>query len=308
MARILGIWDVSRANLALGFFLEFQIRLMCAAAHPAFKKIDFVFVIDRARPVTNEKFSSWIKNYNLSWHLGEMLGLLEINPDLGNIFLFDSPIQFENFLLSGKTYNKFSSGQENNYLAVSNHYQKAGRLPRFIFPEIIKKEIKNFIGDRLAVAVGLRVNDFFSPQRNSNLAAWQELFQYAFKNYPQITFLILGRSGEFKNKISPLPNLIFVGDRHLNLIKQLALMEGSSFYMGTCGGLASFAFFSQFIPYLVTRFRPPKDDQQSWLKFGSALPWQDQAVQHLCWEEESKNLLIDKFEDLRQKLLPSTNQ
>lgn len=99
-----------------------------------------------------------------------------------------------------------------------------------------------------------------------------------------------------------LANIVFLSDHNANVEQGLALIAHSLFYMGITSGPASLPILSSDIPYVATIFETPDPYYNHWLKPGDALPWQNKEIQHLIWDSETGELLIEKFEDLYGKV------
>jgi len=313
--RILGVWDIKHSGFSLGSFMEFQTMLLCLARQQQVKKIDIAFVCETSQYLINPK-SPWLNSENLSFHFQELWPLVHINPQLGSVFFFDTIKDFEDFFkdrhdlyLSHPSPYYYFSGS-GSHLGIFNSfrefYQKNGFLPELELSKIANAWALAFLKDNFpgqyVVTVSLRANDHLRPQRNSNFIAWNEFFSHCLK-HPQVVFLVLSRRGELEGKIKPLPNLFFSKDCGTTIEQDLALLKNSLFYMATCAGPASLPFLSSTIPYIITRFRPPeKNLEESWLPFGSALPWQNPPIQKLLWDDESSQLLIKEFELLLTNL------
>ncbi len=311
--RILGIWDFESSNIAVGVLIEFQTRLLCDAYSDNLNKIDIAFIYNPEQPLVHPKFSSWINASNFYHHFQEVLPILNINPKLGSIFLFDSREKFELFLKQNKNnyyfqpslshyFNRVGAFSD-NYVVISHFYMKNNFVPKLEFKsatnEWVRIFIKKNIGSKIMVTVNLRLNSQFTPERNSNLEAWSELFEHSKEKSPDIIFVILGRKGELNDEFKNFSNIIFSKDYNTNIEQDLALIQHAFFHMGTTSGPASFAVLSEDIPYIITNFRPPDKNDENWLKPGSGF---NKEFQRLIWEKETGELLIKEFKDLYGKI------
>lgn len=309
--RILGIWDFEINQIVLGSFCEFQNSLLAMTHLHGTDKIDIAFIFNPTDPITNPKFSSWVNASNFNYHFADMLPLLNANPKLCSVFLFDSRADFERFFLENSDrYYSFPSINDfvnrnpactGNFRFVSDFYLQNKIVPTLKLKKITSVWAANFIRkhakNNLSISVNLRYNPFYSLHRNSDLDAWNDFFEYCLKNKPNATFVILGRKDELEGRIKKFPNLVFSKDYDTNAEQDLALMRYSFFHMGATSGLASFAFLSADMPYFVVRFRmDEKGHEYNESRPTVVFPWQDTKFQRLLWESETKEILIDGFE------------
>lgn len=314
--RILGIWNFNATPPSIGVFIEFQMRLMCMAYEHKAGKIDIAFIYDPAKVVVDEKKYSWANPSNFHYHFQEMYPLVNINPKLGSVFIFNSHQQFESFVLqnSGRyilhpTFFDYKNGSESrpNISYVRDFYLKHNFLPKFEFKKSTlnwaRAFVKKYIDDKLMVIANIRFNFAYSPQRNSDLGAWESLFRHCSSKYPDVVFVVPGRDNEtreIRQRIGELPNVIFSKDFHTNIEQDLALIELSVLYMATIFGPASLPLLTDHIPYVLTKYANPEPLYDfMWLKIGGHFPWQNIDIQHLIWdaqEKETAEVLIREFE------------
>lgn len=316
--RILGIWNFATTPPTIGVFIEFQMRLLCMAHVHDADKIDFAFIYDPAKPVVSDKYK-WVNFRNFHYHFIEMYPMLNINPRLGSVFIFDSHNEFESFLVqnSGRyiTHPNFfayvnGSDSRPNFNFIRDFYLKKGFLPKFEFRQATlnwgRAFVKKYLSGKFMVTVGIRFNFAYTPQRNSNLKAWQDLFEHCFQKYPDVVFVVLARRNEWREiteRIKLPPNVIFSKDYNTNIEQDLVLIELSLFYMATIFGPASFPFLTQYIPFVMLQFTNPEPVFDfSWLKKGDSFPWQDGRLQRLVWEPEDNHVLIREFERLLKEV------
>lgn len=312
--RIIGIWDFEHGNLALGTLMDLQLRLLCMAYLNKVSKIDIAFVFS---PITSAKFASYITPSNLHYHmLSEMFPLLKINPLLGSVFFFDSRDSFEKFFLKNKNkYHSFPSyfdyvnGRgpvKENYMFMEKFYSKKGFMPEFVFNETTvawtKAFIKKYVGDKAMITVNLRLNRFFSSNRNSDIQTWIEFFEYAKKNNPDATFVVLGRKNEV-SELSACSNVIFSKDHGAGIEQELSLIKHSLFHMGMLSGPVTLALCSENIPYIIINFKHPDTRYHlPWANPNKFLPWRNKTLQRLVWGKETTEILIEEFKDLMRRL------
>ena len=313
--RLLGVWDVKSTNVAVGILIEFQIRLLCEAYEKKLDKIDIAFVYDAEKPTVQPKFS-FINASNFHYHLSELIPILNTNPKLGSVFFFDHHDEFEKFLIKNQDqydicppifdYMSGLRSDKDVFNIMRNFYFKNKFLPKLEFKEATsqwaKAFIKKYVGDKLAVTVNLRFNPKFTAGRNAKIEAWKEFFTYCGKDASDVKFVILGRQNEIGEKLKGLSNVIFSKDCNTNIEQDLALMAHSFFYMGITSGPASFPSLSTDIPYILTNYTMPNTPYAFWLKHGEMLPWQNEEIQRVTWEPETKEWLIEEFEKLYGKL------
>src|SRR3989344_5177561 len=315
--RILGINDFKVTDVAIGNMLEFQVRLLCEAHIHDVDKIDIALVYDPEHPVGHWKYTSWINKDNFHYHLAELFPLLNINPKLGSVFIFNSKDDFESFLNKNnelyitcpsifKYANNLSYARD-NYRFMVDFYNKNKFLPQIELPKTAnmwaKAFMKKYIGRKYVIAVNLRTNPFFAQRRNAIIDTWKDFFEYCLKKHKDVTFFILGRKSDTVGAFKELPNVFFTPEHNINMQHTLSFIKHSLFYMATSSGPASFAILSTDIPYINIRFRAPDISYNyNWFKPGTVLPWQNKEFQKLIWGKETPQLLIKEFEDLLGKV------
>ena len=314
--KILAIADFRAVGFALGFYIHFQMILLCEAYLNRINKIDFAFVYNPEKPVSHWKDASLVNSNNFHLHFAELIPLLNINPKLGSVFVFNSHNDFESFLkINSKNYilrpSLFNYVNKNkitrdNFSLFRNFYLRHKFLPKLEISNFVslwtKAFIKKYAKGKYVIAVNLRSNPFFDNKRNAIISAWEQFFAYCFKKHPDVIFVILGRKNEITEELK-LPNVIFAQDHNINIQHTLSFIKHSLFYMATSSGPASFAILSDYIPYIITSFRAPDISYNyNWFKPGSFLPWQNKELQKLVWEKESPQILIKEFENLFGKV------
>lgn len=313
--KVLAFENFRNNSPALGSFLEFQMRSLCLSELHNIDTIDVALVYDLKSPLWDPKMSKWCSPSNFQLHLYEILPLLNMNPRLGSVFVFNSRESFETFLSQhAKEYilcpslfhyiNK-SGAAAGNYLFVRNFYLKKKYLPKFIFtPNIAlwaKAFIKKYVGDKYAVTINLRVNPFFGERRNSDIPSWRHLFTYCLEKHPNVTFLILAHQNEVPEDFKHMPNFVFVKDYHTTMEQDMSLVKHALFHMGVMSGPTSFVNFTNDIPCCI--FRTEMNDRSynyNWFKPGTQFPWFNQHLQKLIWEKETPESLEKEFEHLFQ--------
>ncbi len=316
--RILGINDFKVTDVAVGNMLEFQIRLLCEAHLRKVDKIDMALVYNPESPVGHWKYTSWINKDNFHYHLAELFPLLNVNPKLGSVFIFNSKDELESFLAKNHSryficpsifkYANNQSFARGYYRFLRRFYNKERFLSEIELPEAanlwVRAFIKKYIKDRYLVAVNLRMNPFFAQHRNAKIGAWVDFFDYCSKKHKNIAFIILSRKSEIPKEFQKLPNLIFAQDYNTNIQHTFGFIKYSLFYMATSSGPASFAILSENIPYIIVSFHAPdiSYNYNWWFKSDNLLPWQNKELQKLIWERETPELLIKEFEDLLDKV------
>lgn len=316
--KILGIWNFQATNFGIGGLIEFNLQLLCEAHRRVINEIDIALLYNPLTPVKKSKYSSWITKDNIHYHLMEQFPLLNVNPKLSSIFIFNSKEEFDSFLNKNIdkyylvpslfTYVNELSGRLGIYRFFKDFYLKYGFLPKLKIPESTdlwsKALINKYANGRFVVAVSLRSNPFHSLSRNADINVWKSLFEYCLRKKYNIVFLILGRKSEMTDELR-LPNVLLSKDYNTDVQQNLALIQNSLFYMATSSGLISFAFLSNDIPYIITNFlRDFKDGfvNYKWLNPKTNILWQNKEFQKLSFEKETPEFLIKEFENLFSKV------
>ena len=314
--KMLAVADIDVAGVALGAYIEFQTRFLCEAYLNKISKIDFALVYNSEKPLSHSKIAYWINKDNFHLHFADIFPLLNINPKLNSLFVFNSHAEFEvflnknakNYILRPSFFNYVNKNSiaRGNYGFFRDFYLKHGFLPKLEIPNFVsswtRAFIKKYAKGKYLVAVNLRSNPFFDDGRNADIGAWKQFFAYCLKKHQDVIFVILGRKNEIRGELK-LPNVIFAQDYNINMQHTLSLIKHSLFYMATSSGPASFAILSTDIPYINMRFHAPDISYNyNWFKPGTVLPWQNKELQKLIWERETPEILIKEFEDLLDKV------
>lgn len=317
--KILAIADFSTIGVALGFFILFQTRLLCEAYLKKINKVDFALVYNPENPVgeKHKKDALWVNRDNFHLHFAELIPLLNVNPKLGSVLVFNSHNDFDGFLeRNSKNYllqpsffnyvnkNKITTG---TLVFLRDFYLKYKFLPKLEISNFVslwtKAFIKKYAKDKYLIAVNLRSNPLFGHERNAAVDAWEHFFTYCFKRHPDVIFVILGRESEIADNLRNLANVIYAQDHEVNIQHTLSFIKHSLFYMATSSGPATYPMLTEDIPYIIVSFQiPDVSYNYNWFKPGTLLPWQNEELQKIIWEKESPELLIKEFEDLFGKV------
>lgn len=313
--RVLAFENFSNNSPALGNLLEFQMRSMCLSELHNIDTIDVAFIYDFKNPFWDPKMLRWISPSNFQLHLYETLPLLNMNPKLGSVFVFNSRESFKSFLNqhikeyvlcpSLFHYTNKSSAARGNYLFVRNFYLKKKYLPQFVFkPNIVlwaKTFLKRYVSNKYAVTINLRMNPLYGERRNSDIPSWQYLFRYCLEKHPDVTFLILARRNEAPEDLRDMPNVLFVKDYRTTMEQDMSLVKHGLFHMGVVSGPTSLTNFTDDISYCIFRVElNDKSYNYKWFKSGTQYPWQNKDLQKMIWENETPELLVKEFEHLFQ--------
>ncbi len=261
--RVLAVIDYSVQPYSIGDFLVYIIGSMVAAIQSGATKIDFCFISDPSRPPLDPIMSKLVTEDNHYFHLMTFLPVVQLNPMLGSVFVFDSIDSYNNFISKyQEEYHLWPSSEQlkaGKYMyydilkMVADHFIKFSSIPKISFNNNLKLWANNFfkintIGT-IPVTVNIRNNQYFHAHRNSNVEAWKEFFMTCSKKY-KAKFIITCAASEIDERLRSVDNVVFSKDFNTNLMQDLALINFSAFHIGSASGPAILPVFDS-RPYYI---------------------------------------------------------
>jgi hypothetical protein len=241
-----------------------ETSLILRLMHQA-KNIDIAVLYDEKNPAGSDDVFKSINSENGLFHIASILPVVQVNPFLGSVLLFNSKNQLEKYISNGDEYCLvWPSGWELNVTREYLYYQM---LEEIIYPYYIANQSipylrsrqsledwaiefisQNISGD-ICISVNIRNNPNHHLERNSNLKEWKKLFVNCQDKLP-IKFIVICSLSEIDTDLRGLENLIFAKDFHTTVEQDLALIAASDIHMGTSSGPATMAWFSE-KPYFI---------------------------------------------------------
>ena len=260
--RILTIYDVTNQPFSIGDFILIQETSLILCEKNKIKITDVVIVFDINSRHSEKEFSS-ITGENLYYNIASILPIVQINQNLGSVFIFNSNNQFENFLsLNHQNYITWPSitfYAQKKYIyyealnnIINDYYQKNNYIPLLKCREFLISWADSFyqenLNSQIPVTINLRKNKLFGAERNSDMDIWFEFLKSCDKTY-NVKFIIIGSKQEVDDRMRNLKNVLIAKDFNTGIEQDLALISSSEFHMGASSGPISMAWFSG-KPYL----------------------------------------------------------
>jgi ADP-heptose:LPS heptosyltransferase len=191
---------------------------------------------------------------------------------------------------------------------INAHYRKHGRLPWLAAPrgygDWADEFLRTHCTGRFAVAVNIRQGALsMTPAnlyRDSPLPEWHAFIRRTATRHPDAMYLILGGYTEWDREFLRLPNVLIPRAMGFGLAHELALLHRSDLFMGNSSGFATMATFSN-KPYLITNIQHLFSRYIDVPVGGRHYPFGGDT-QILYWEKENQDVLLEFFEELRDRL------
>lgn len=312
--KLLAVYDLSVQPYSVGDLIAFQAGALVKCAQLKFESMDFCFICDPDRIPLDPVFSRMMGNNNRLYNLFTLLPVLQLNPAIESISVFNSYREWHQLAITG-TYDVWPTVEQietNTYTyyeiikLLDSHYRQFHYLPKLELPGALMDWVAGFmhnnVGSALPVTVNLRNNPNFHPERNSDISTWITFFNYCHTRYP-VTFIVVCSRSEVAPELRTCPNVIIAKDHHTSLEHDMALIMFSAFHMGASSGPSTIPVFSD-KPYSIMNCKNlvgilhlydgsiVRESEQI-AKFSFA-----QALQRLILEPERIEILINEFETI----------
>lgn len=247
--RLLAVYDLSVQPFSVGDLINFQAGSMMKCTGYDLNAIDFCFISDPNRPPLDPVFSRMMCDNNRLHNLFTILPLLQLNPRIGSIHVFDSYQGLQDHLTEHQAqYECWPTSEQldtNSYsyyeiieLLEQCHRDKQS-LPRLSLPEALINWnagfLRNHVAPLIPVTVNLRNNPHFHTYRNSDILAWTSFFNYCQDRYP-VKFIVLCSRCEVFQELRSCPNVVVAKDHGTSLEQDMALIMSSAFHIGAASG------------------------------------------------------------------------
>lgn len=278
------VYDFSILPYALGDVLTWSVKACIQAQALERDSIDVHFCIDPRFPSPSFQDRLHIDTDANKYFL-ELLPAFYTNPMLGNIKIFyhreemlcelnsihnKKPEHFKEIKAYFDAMKLVSTPQANDeYLSavcaghndINQWYKIKGQVPELNIPKGYDKEVIKFLNDigreHFIVTTQFRLNAFKNGRQSSEVGRdsdpliWIELFKNAYKEFPEIKFLLLGQVQEKPLAILELPNVVTPRVLGYNLGHELGIIKQADYFLGTCSGFSAMAAFTK-TPYFVS--------------------------------------------------------
>ena len=324
--RILLIYDTTHQPFSIGDFLVIQEVSLALTREFSAKYADIAIVYDTKSPDKADKiFNGVVSTDNVLLHLASMMPVLNLNPKIGSLLIFNSKTVLESYVLENideyltiwPSCLDYGSGKYLNLHAFNtvlyNYFEKYKDIPSLSSSTLLKSWALRFIQQniypKVPITINIRNNPMWGGRRNSRIPEWIKFFQYSVKAYPNAMFIVLCAIKEIPEEFRGLSNVIFAKDFATELDQELALIELSAAHLGTNSGPAAMAYFNK-NPYFI--FSLPIDgihheyfsrkDMLVHVKDDISKFWFALGSQKFSSQPENVEALIGVFEEIWQSI------
>ncbi|MCX5662586.1 MAG: hypothetical protein NTW19_23140 [Planctomycetota bacterium] len=286
--RVLIVYDITSQSLAVGDLL------MTIAAGLVVRETHGLDLIDVAlvhEDKTLKNPSLGIGPDRFVFHLAPLMPILQVNPHLGSVFVFDRRVELERFIAQQADRYEiwpaaplYQSEQYYHYPIfndlVEPFFQRTGRIPHLTSRPFMADWARGFcrehVGPDVLVTVNIRNNQRVETHRNSDIDAWLAFFAHCLGRYP-VKFVVVCAKAEIDPRMRGLGNVILAKDHDTGIEQELALVDAAAVHLGSSSGPAMMPFFSD-KPYLILRCNTVPDQyrnmhlENGYMRFSFAKP------------------------------------
>jgi hypothetical protein len=318
--KLLFIYDLTYQPFSVGDFLVANAASLAICEKYLMDNIDLLIVFDIKNINKSMEFKN-INSDNIYYNIASILPIAQVNQKIASILIFNNKIQVDKYIKDNinkyTIYPNLLTYGIGNYLywdamnkILPEYFKKNGHAPNFICREHLRIWGNNFfvknVGKSIAVTINIRNNKSHGQNRNSNIKEWNKFFKYCNNKF-DVKFIILCSINEIDQCWEDFENVIIAKKHHTNIEHDLALINLSSFHMGSPSGPFSMAWFGD-KPYInfnidVDRIAEYtsiiKNDE--YYKFSFALDNQLMTAQ-----SEQFEVILYEFNNLYKSIMSST--
>jgi hypothetical protein len=268
--------DFAGSPYALGDILTWNMITCTEALYAGRERVDIWVLSEPENP--SNRYQFYITGLNHQKFLLDLMPAFYTNPMLGNMHFLQSGAKLERQIfdahIAGEPcfpgLDKYKGDFRPKEALYSSHdrinqwYAENGWVPRLALPKGIRTWAENFLKsfnpNSFIVTVHLRnrknETDTFAADvfRDAGFDVWSEFFDRAKTQFPDVTFLLVGRPVEWPREFYRRSNLIPLKSMGYGLIEELAMIQCCDLFMATNSGPAVMAVFSE-TPYVIFQRR-----------------------------------------------------
>ena len=273
--RVLVVYDLSVQPFSIGDFLLAQEVGQILCLKNSVKFVDIAVILDPSKPKSSDPAFSSINSSNYLFNFSAIFPIVQLNKNIGSIFVFNSSLQFMKFLKGAGKYatiwpslkNIFLTKRYLHYIAFDEiiypYYKDFKSLPSLEPIKFLQDWAGNFMNKfcsgKIIITINFRNNQSFHSERNLDAGIWRQFF-LSYEERKDLIFLLVCARDEIDAGLRECPNVIFAKDHDTTVDQDLALISVGHIHMGSSSGPASVAWFSSNKPYFIVRLTmDPKD-------------------------------------------------
>jgi len=313
---MIGVYDFSYGPYALGDALTWTMNLNVGAASAGCDAIDEYLVINPSTPGSRRQ--PFVNPHNYVSIIDNLFPAFLCSPMLRSLKLIRHSPTFDLFLLREvmrrrPMWPSFFS-HLNRKLDFTSHrrinafYAEHGYLPWLTAPRGYGPWADAFrrsqCNGRFVVAVNIRQGALsLTPAnlfRDSPPSEWYAFIRRVSTRHPDVLFLVLGGYTEWDREMYRLPNVLIPRTMGYGLGHELALVHRADLFMGSSSGFAAMATFCN-KPYVISNIQHLFSPYIGVPVGGRHYPFGNEN-QILHWEAETRDVLLDLFEELHARV------
>ena len=272
--NLIAVWDFAARPYSLGDILNFCIEVSMEVHRQQKAGADIYVLADPVIPAAGSQ-RGYIVRENYHQYLLDIFAAFFFCADQRNIHIVSDRSELDTLLITAAqhdvlTYPRFTDyvdelnqqRQHHSLFKLMNDFhQEQGFVPKVKAPDGVTVLSNNlmfgFKPDTVFVAVHMRQrrNETATLKggalnRDAVFEHWLDFFHQAFKQHPDVVFVVCGRPAEFPRSLYRLPNVLILKSYGLNLQHELAMILECDLFMGSNSGPATAAMFSD-TPYYI---------------------------------------------------------
>lgn len=310
--RLLVIYDLSCQPYSIGDIMHMQEAALALREKHGVAMADFALVYDRHIPSSVDKAYACINPENVHYYLASLLPVLQVNPFLGSVLVFNSHEQLEKYIADNidryvvwPSAWRYAQHDYLNYIVFNeilyNYYQTHGSIPHLGCRQFLIDEAQAFyyrhVWPNIPVTVQTRNNPNFGTHRNIHMESWLEFFDHCRDRYP-VKFVVVCSLSEVDDRLRQYQNVLIAKDFHTSIEQDLALIHEAAIHMGSSSGMATMAEFNA-KPYLIVNTDMDPDRYRGIIREGNFVRFFfANPLQKFSFGLETPAILTEEFEKL----------
>ncbi len=253
---ILFIYDFNTQPFSVGDILTAQAASLALAKFNGCETVDLAFIYSADNPAIDAPDYKYMNVGEFYFHLMPLITVLQVNPLLRSLFIFDSKKRLEKHIVDNSdrylvwpTVGMHASGEYLFYSCMNSlfvdHFNLYGNPPYLESSQPTKLWAESFIEDaahgvEIRISLQIRLNPY-NIARNSVIPAWGALFQKLEQLKIHVIFFVVCGLNELPKEWVIYKNVVLVKLNHTSLEQDLAVIGACDYHMGASSGPAMVA-------------------------------------------------------------------